>query len=179
MPTEPASPPPYRRAESEAARLDRNYGELLQELRVAQNGVQILFAFLLGIAFQTRFTRLESYQRGMYLVTLLAAASSVVMLIAPVAVHRLLFRRHQKDELVVLTSRLSAAGLVFLAISMLSAVLFVLDVVVNLTVAIAFTAVLGLLIVALWFALPESIRRRHPSRDLDPAQTREPGDVAG
>ena len=159
-----------RRNESEAARLDRNYGELLQELRVAQNGVQILFAFLLGIAFQSRFTRLEPYQRGMYLVTLLAAACAAIMLIAPVAVHRLLFRRHQKDELVVLTSRLSAAGLMFLAVAMLSAVLFVLDVVVNLTVATVFTGVLALLIIGLWYALPRSIRRRHPSRDLDPAR---------
>ena len=63
-----------RSGESEAERLDRNYGELLQELRVAQTGVQILFAFLLGIAFQTRFTEIESYQRGIYLVTLVAAA---------------------------------------------------------------------------------------------------------
>ena len=71
---------------------------------MAQNGVQILFAFLLGIAFQSRFTHLQPYQRGMYLVTLIAAACAAIMLIAPVAVHRLLFRRHQKDELVVLTS---------------------------------------------------------------------------
>jgi hypothetical protein len=157
----------YSRAdESEAARLDRNYGELLQELRVAQTGVQILFAFLLGIAFQTRFTRIESYQRGIYLVTLLAAACAAITLIAPVAVHRMLFRRHQKHELVVLTSRLAATGLVFLATAILSAVLFVLDVVVNLTLAVAFTSVLGLLLIGLWYLLPTEVRRRRPSRDL-------------
>ena len=157
----------YSRAdESEAERLDRNYGELLQELRVAQTGVQILFAFLLGIAFQNRFTRIESYQRGIYLVTLLAAACAAITLIAPVAVHRMLFRRHQKYELVVLASRLAATGLVFLATAILSAVLFVLDVVVNLTLAVVFTGVLALLLVGMWYVLPTEVRRRRPSRDL-------------
>jgi uncharacterized membrane-anchored protein len=161
----------YSRAdESEAERLDRNYGELLQELRVAQTGVQILFAFLLGIAFQNRFTSIQSYQRGIYLVTLLAAACAAIMLIAPVAIHRMLFRRHQKNELVLLTSRLAAGGLIFLAIAVLCAVLFVLDVVINLTLAIALTAVLGLLILSLWYALPWRLRRKHPSRDLDPSR---------
>jgi hypothetical protein len=155
-----------RDGESEAQRLDRNYGELLQELRVAQTGVQILFAFLLGIAFQQQFTKIESYQRGIYLVTLISAACAAIMLIAPVAIHRMLFRRHQKNELVVMTSRLAATGLVFLAIAVLSAVLFVLDVVVNLTVAIVVTGLLTLLIVGLWYVLPWQFRRHHPSHDL-------------
>lgn len=155
-----------RDGESEAERLDRNYGELLQELRVAQTGVQILFAFLLGIAFQTRFTQISSYQRGIYLVTLVAAACAAIMLIAPVAVHRMLFRRHQKHELVVVTSRLAATGLVFLAIAILSAVLFVVSVVVNLTVAIVFTGVLAVLLTGTWWVLPTEVRRRRPSRDL-------------
>jgi len=155
-----------RENESDAERLDRNYIELLQELRVAQTGVQILFAFLLGIAFQNRFTEIESYQRGIYLFTLIAAASAAIMLIAPVALHRMLFRRHQKHELVVITSRLAASGLVFLATAILSAVLFVLDVVVNLTLALALTGVLAILLVGLWWMLPVEVRRRRPSRDL-------------
>jgi len=159
-----------RRGESEATRLDRNYGELLQELRVAQTGVQILFAFLLGIAFQNRFTHLQSYQRGMYLVTLIAAACAAILLIAPVAVHRMLFRRHQKAELVSLTSKLAAGGLVFLALAILSAVLFVLDVVINLTLGVVVTAALTALILALWYVLPFDLRRRYPSRDLDPSR---------
>ncbi|MGH8860630.1 MAG: DUF6328 family protein [Jatrophihabitantaceae bacterium] len=152
--------------ESEAERLDRNYGELLQELRVAQTGVQVLFAFLLGIAFANRFTRLESYQRGIYLVTLVSAACAAITLIAPVAIHRMLFRRHQKHELVVITSRLSAVGLMFLAISILSAVLFVVDVVVNLTLACVLTGALAALLVGLWYVLPSEVRRRRPSREL-------------
>lgn len=155
-----------RDRESEAERLDRNYGELLQELRVAQTGVQILFAFLLGIAFQTRFTQISSYERGIYLVTLVAAACAAIMLIAPVAVHRMLFRRHQKQELVDLTSRLAAAGLVFLGIAILSAVLLVVSVVINLTLAIVFASVLGMLLVGMWYVLPAEVRRRRPSRDL-------------
>lgn len=157
-----------RSGESDAVRLDRNYGELLQELRVAQTGVQVLFAFLLGIAFQSRFTQIESYQRGIYIVTLISAASAAVMLIAPVAIHRMLFRRHQKGELVALTSRLAGAGLICLATAILSAVLFVMDVVVNLAAALVFTGALALLMTVLWYVVPFGIRRRHPSRDLDP-----------
>lgn len=155
-----------REGESEATRLDRNYSELLQELRVAQTGVQILFAFLLAIAFQNRFTDIESYQRGIYLVTLLASACAAILLIAPVAVHRRLFRRHRKRELVELTSRLAAAGLTVLALSVLAAVLLVLDVVVNLTVAVICTAVLAALIVGLWYVLPSEVRRKRPSPEL-------------
>lgn len=157
-----------RSNESEAARLDRNYGELLQELRVAQTGVQILFAFLLGIAFQNRFTEISSYQRGIYLTTLVASALAAIMLIAPTAVHRMLFRRHQKNELVEVTARLAATGLVFLAIAVLSAVLFVVSVVINLPVAIVITGVLGIVLVGTWYVLPSEVRRRRPSRDLRP-----------
>lgn len=152
--------------ESEAERLDRNYNELLQELRVAQTGVQILFAFLLGIAFQTRFSTISSYQRGIYLETMVAASVAAIMLIAPVAVHRQLFRRHKKHELVVITSRLAATGLVFLALAILSAVLLVLSVVANLTVAIVIVGVLAIVLAGLWYLLPREVRRRRPSRDL-------------
>jgi hypothetical protein len=156
----------YSRDESDAARLDRNYAELLQELRVAQTGVQVLFAFLLGIAFSNRFGQIESYQRGIFVITLLLAACAAITLIAPVAVHRMLFRRHQKDELVTVTSRLSAVGLVFLAMAMLSAVFFVVDVVVNLALSLTVTALLGILLIGLWYGLPRGVRRRRPSRDL-------------
>jgi Family of unknown function (DUF6328) len=152
--------------ESEADRLDRNYNELLQELRVSQTGVQILFAFLLSIAFQNRFTELQSYQRGIYIFTLIAAACAGIFLIAPVAVHRMLFRRHQKREIVTLTSRLAAIGLIFLGTAILCAVLFVIDVVINLTVAIVLSGALALLLVGLWWLLPAELRRRQPSRDL-------------
>jgi hypothetical protein len=151
----------YRREESEAHRLDRNYSELLQELRVAQTGVQILFAFLLSIAFQQRFARLDHAQRVIYVVTLVSAACAAIMLIAPVPVHRLLFRLRLKDEVVTFTSRLAAAGLACLAVAMLSAVLLVVDVSSGLTPAILITAALGFLIAVFWVALPISVKRRH------------------
>src|SRR5579875_1571606 len=94
------APRAYRRDESEAERLDRNFNELLQELRVAQTGVQILFAFLLSIAFQHNFTKLSAEQRDLYIGTLVSAALAAVLIIAPVAAHRLLFRQHRKDTLV-------------------------------------------------------------------------------
>lgn len=81
----------YTRTESTAHRLDRNYEEMLQELRVAQIGVQILFAFLLSIAFQQHFTEITPFQRTVYIVTLVFTAAAVALLTAPVAVHRALF----------------------------------------------------------------------------------------
>jgi hypothetical protein len=154
--------------ESEAERLDRNYGELLQELRVAQTGVQILFAFLLGIAFQQQFQKIQDYQRDIYLVTLTSSACAATLLIAPVAIHRMLFRRHQKNELVIMTARLAAAGLVFLAIAILTALLFVVDAVSNLTTAIIISGFVAVLLASMWYALPLSFRRRHPMRPLSP-----------
>lgn len=152
--------PSYERDESVAHRLDRNYGELLQELRVAQTGVQILFAFLLGIAFQQRFAELGVGERAVYVVTLVSAAFAAVLLIAPVAVHRILFRRHRKDEVVALTGLLAAVGLAFLAVSILSAVALVLFVVSNGVIALTVTVVLGLTVLGLWLVVPLVLRRR-------------------
>lgn len=161
----------YDRSNEDAAeRLDRNYSELLQELRVAQTGVQVLFAFLLGIAFQQRFALLQWYQRGFYLFTLTASAMSAVLLIAPAAIHRMLFRRKLKDELVTLTSRLAATGLFFLALAVSSALFFVLDVVINLSVAIGVVGPLLVVLVTIWYAVPLGVRRRHPDSRLEPAR---------
>jgi hypothetical protein len=154
----------YERRESKAQRLDRNYNELLQELRVAQTGVQILFAFLLSIAFQQRFTTLDSAQKTLYVITLVSAAAAAVLLIAPAAAHRVLFRRHRKDEVVALTSRLAGAGLVCLAIAILSALLLILDFVSNATVAITITSVLGAVVLATWWLIP-FVEGRRPDAD--------------
>ncbi len=161
----------YRRDEPEAQRLDRAFPELLQELRVAQTGVQILFAFLLTIAFQQRFARLDHSQRVTYIVTLVSAAFAAIMLIAPVPVHRLLFRIHLKDEVVTFTARLATAGLACLAIAMLAAVLLI-DVSSGLTPAIVITSVLGLLIAAFWIVLPISVKRRHADATADGLERR-------
>src|SRR5688572_10173985 len=86
--------------ETDSERLDRNFGDLLQELRVLQAGVQILFAFLLTLPFAARFATIDSFERIVYVVALLAAAGAAAMIIAPVAYHRVLFRRGRKPELV-------------------------------------------------------------------------------
>ena len=149
----------YLRDETDAARLDRNYGELLQELRVAQTGVQILFAFLLSIAFQQRFTQIEDYQRYLYLGTLACAACASILLIAPVAVHRVMFRQHLKDEVVALTARSAEIGLGFLALSMMCAVFLIADVVSGTAMAVALTVPLSIIVVIAWYLMP-SLRMR-------------------
>ncbi len=151
------APVRYTREETEAERLDRNYSELLGEVRVAQAGVQILFAFLLGIAFQQRFSRLDGFEEGLYVFTLICAAGAAVMLTGPVAAHRLMFRQHVKDELVELTSRVASMGLVLLAVSIVTAVLLVVDLVVNPVLAVVLAGVLAASVVVVWFVLP---RRR-------------------
>jgi hypothetical protein len=147
-------PSGYTRDEPAAERLDRNYAELLQEVRVAQTGVQILFAFLLALAFQPRFSELSTFDRAIYLVTLLAAAVAAILLIAPVAVHRILFRRRLKDELVQLTSRLAAGGLAFLLVAILGAVLLVVDLVSGPLAAAIAVSGLALVAFGFWYALP-------------------------
>jgi O-antigen/teichoic acid export membrane protein len=154
------------RREPEAKRLDRNYNELLQELRVAQTGVQILFAFLLTIPFQNTFSGLSPFQHSVYLATLLAAASAVIMFIAPVATHRMMFRRGMKDRLVALTSRLAMAGLTFLSLAILGAILLVVDVVAARTPAIVDTAVTAAAIATVWVAVPSYFRTRDVDDEL-------------
>jgi hypothetical protein len=115
------------RQESEAHQLDRNRAELVQELRVIGTGVQILFAFLLGIAFQARFARTTGFQRDDFLVTLMLSGTAAAIFIAPVAVHRLLFRFRVKDEVVNVTNVLAIGGLASLSLALIGAILLVSD----------------------------------------------------
>lgn len=150
----------YTRRETRAQRLDRNFGEMLQEVRVAQAGVQILFGFLLSLAFQTRFATLDDFQLAVYLVTLIAAALAVTFLTGPVAAHRLLFRRGLKDFLVRYTARLTAIGICFLAISVVGGVLLVVDVLLNRPAAISIGSTLVLIGVLIWLVIPAMMIRR-------------------
>src|SRR4051812_14658437 len=103
-----------RPRETEAERADRNFGELLQELRVAQTGVQILFAFLLTLPLQSRFEKLDDWEIGTFVVALLLSAGASVCLIAPVAYHRALFARKMKNQVVQAASRFAILGLALL-----------------------------------------------------------------
>jgi hypothetical protein len=158
---------PYSRQESSGARLDRNFNEQLQELRVAQAGVQIIFAFLLSIPFQQRFTTLTDLQRHIYIVTLVFAALSVVLFVAPVAAHRVLFREGVKDFIVRYTAVLTACGLGTLAVTVLGGVVLVLDVLLSHTAALWTGAALGLLALVLWVGVPWTRRRRTPPGKAD------------
>lgn len=127
------------RGEKPLQRADRAYGEILQEVRVAQTGVQILFAFLLALAFTARFTAITPFQQNVYVVTLLLCAAAAAMLIAPAAIHRMVYRRRLKQHLVRLASRLALAGLVLLMLSLVSAVLLIMDVVLSQWAAVVIT----------------------------------------
>ena len=151
------------RDETESERLDRNLGELLQELRVALPGVQVLFAFLLAVPFQQNFTKITPFQEKVYFATLLLTAFSAVLLISPSAYHRLTFRMQQKDHLVFLANRFAIAGLGLLALAMTGAIVLITDVLYG-PAATAVTGGLALFTFALfWYLLP--LKRRFSSEE--------------
>src|SRR6476661_4157211 len=131
---------PSGRDESEAERLDRNLGELLQELRIALPGVQVLFAFLLAVPFQQNFTKITSFQKDVYFATLLLTALAAALLIAPSAYHRITFRYQQKHRLVFIANRLAIAGLAALALAMTCAILLITDLLFGTVAAIVTTS---------------------------------------
>jgi Family of unknown function (DUF6328) len=147
------------RDETPAERADRNLGELLQELRVALPGVQVLFAFLLTVPFSQGFDRLIAFQRDLYFGVLLATALTTALLIAPTAHHRLLFRQRDKEHLVRISNRLTLAGLAVLALSLTGAVLLIADILFKGTMTVVFTAVTGIVLATLWGLLPIYRRR--------------------
>jgi hypothetical protein len=138
---------------SEQEKLDRRLDQLLQELRVAMPGVQVLFAFLLAVPFQQRFTTVTEFQKHVYFATLLASAAASALFIAPTAFHRLMFRARDKPHLISLSSRLTLVGLAFLAIAMNGAVLLVTDLLYQEATVIVTVAITATLFVGLWFVL--------------------------
>jgi len=144
---------PSSREETEEERLNRELDQLLNELRVAMPGVQVLFAFLLAVPFQQRFADVTEFQKDVYFVTLLAAAAASALFIAPTAYHRLMFRARDKPKLVQISSKLAVAGLVCLAVAMNGAVLLVTDVLFDGTIVKVTVALTGALYVGLWFVL--------------------------
>jgi hypothetical protein len=160
----PVEPVPGRggtgRTETALERWDRNFGELLQELRVAQTGVQILFAFLLTLPFTNRFEKATELDRGVYVATIVAAAAATALLIAPVSYHRLVFRQGRKPQVVQVASRLAVLGLSCLLLAMLGAVFLAVDVVLREPSAALIVGGLAVLYLFLWYVLPFVGRRR-------------------
>ncbi|MGD9736585.1 MAG: DUF6328 family protein [Solirubrobacterales bacterium] len=157
---------PSGREETEEERLDRNLGELLQELRVALPGVQVLFAFLLAVPFQTEFSKISEFEKKVYFATLILTAISAALLIAPTAYHRLTFRYQQKHRLVFVANRCAIAGLGFLALAMCCAVLLITDVLFGTTTTIVTVAVIFAMFVVLWVALPLKRRLKYRREGL-------------
>ncbi|MFC7532139.1 DUF6328 family protein [Actinoplanes sp. GCM10030250] len=140
--------------ETEKQRWDRNFADLLQELRVAQTGVQILFAFLLTLPFSSGFPQATNFQKDVYIVALISAAFATALIISPVAFHRALFRQGRKPELVRYAHKVASAGLAFMLVSMVSSVLLITDYVLDWKWAIPLTVATALWFLFYWAALP-------------------------
>jgi hypothetical protein len=146
--------------ESEQERINRELIELLNELRVALPGVQVLFAFLLAVPFTQRFRQLTDVQEYAFFVALLCTTFGSVFLIAPSAYHRVRFREHDKEQMLHTANRLSIAGTAFLAVAMTSAVYLITDLVFNAPVTLIMTAVTGATFAWFWYGLPLSRKAR-------------------
>jgi hypothetical protein len=140
---------------------DRQMLELLNELRVALPGVQILFAFLLTVPFSNGWPRLDAFQRDVYFITLILAAISTACLIAPSAAHRLRFHQHDRIWVIETANRLTIAGLVFLAAAMSTTVLLITDFLFDGLRVWIYSCALALVFIVLWFVRP--LARRESS----------------
>jgi predicted membrane channel-forming protein YqfA (hemolysin III family) len=140
--------------ESKDERLDRELIELLNELRVALPGVQVLFAFLLAVPFTQRFERLTSVQQDVFFAAFLCTAVSTALLIAPSSYHRLRWRERDKEHLLRTSNRLAIAGTVFLAAAIIGVVYLVTDLIFGLVPTLVATLLAAVLFAWLWYALP-------------------------
>jgi hypothetical protein len=148
------------RNETEVERLDRNWNEILQELRVTQTGTQILTGFLLTLAFQQRFKDLDTFQVDVYLVLVVLATLATALALAPVSLHRALFRQNAKARVVRMANFIVKATLVVVAIVLAGTVLLIFDVVVDRTAGVVAGSIAIVLIGLGWLTLPAFARPR-------------------
>jgi hypothetical protein len=146
--------------ESKEERLDRELIELLNELRVALPGVQVLFAFLLGVPFTQRFGQVTALQKDVYFLTFLSTAAATALLIAPSAYHRLEWRRGDKEHLLVVSNRLAISGTVFLALAISGAVFVVTDMLFDPTSAAVLAGATAAFFGWFWYGMPLLRRAR-------------------
>lgn len=147
------------RGESPAQRADRRWGELLQELRVAQTGTQVLFGFLVAVVFQPRFAELDPVDRTIYVVTVCLGAATTGALVAPVAVHRLVAGRRLKPETVEWAARLTLVGVVLLYLTIVSTFLLIMRMVVGDGLAVVLVSALAVWLAFCWFVVALLARR--------------------
>ncbi|MER6772997.1 DUF6328 family protein [Streptomyces bacillaris] len=165
------------REETQEERADRQWTELLQELRVAQTGVQILFGFLLAVVFQPRFAELSEVDRDIYVTTVVLGSATVAALIGPVTYHRLLTGRRLKPQTVIWASRMTMVGLVLLFFTMCSTLLLIMRVALHNTFALWLVGGIALWFLACWFVFPvwalarnRSGPREDPPREDPPSE---------
>jgi hypothetical protein len=170
--TTPSSRPPEARGaaptdddrdESPTERLDRNWTEILQELRVIQTGTQILTGFLLTLAFQPRFFDLDAYQTDVYLVLVILAVLSTGLGLTPVGLHRMLFRKRAKEALVDVADTMLQVTMGGVALLLSGTAMLIFDVVLGRTAGIVVGASAIVVIVCLWVVLPYFLRPRRVS----------------
>jgi hypothetical protein len=138
----------------------RQLTELLNELRVALPGVQVLFGFLLIVPFSARWGKVTSFQQDLYFACLLCSAAASAFLIAPSAIHRLDFQQGDKPRIVRISNVLAIIGLSFLALAVVGVVLLITDVLYGRSAAIAYTAGVAVVFLVLWYAIPMVLRLR-------------------
>ena len=158
LPDDAVPPAALVRHENSLERADRNWEELLGELRVTETGVAILFSVLLTVPFSARFDQANSGQQSLYLVALLLSAATLVTLIAPVACHRILFARGQKPGVVKIANRLTVIGLGLLCLTLGTVLMLVTDFLVDASIAIVVSLIFTIGTAALWFVPAWALR---------------------
>jgi hypothetical protein len=143
-----------RENETEAAKLDRNWNELLQELRVSQTGVQVLTGFLLTLPLQPTFAELSTLERNLYVVAISLSILATALLVAPVSMHRVLFRKRRKESLVEVGSWVAKAGLTTLALASAAVTAFVFSIVFSESTGLWVGAVTLAVFAFTWLAVP-------------------------
>lgn len=153
-------PDASRPGETATERADRNWSELLQELRVVQTGTQVLTAFLLSLPFQARFANLTTGQHRLYLTVVMLSVLATGLLLTPVSIHRAVFRHGEKQALVRVADEMAKAGLAVLALAIAGVVTLIFDVVESRAAAVGFGVGTLALTAVLWAAVPVTVRLR-------------------
>ena len=147
------------RGETPAERMDRHWNEMLQELRVTQTGVQVIFAFLLILPFQQRFEEVDDFSRRLYVVVVCLVAVSAVLTLAPVITHRFLYAKHKRDMLLSIADWFTKTAFVTIGCALTGALLLALDMVIDRLVAIIAAALAAILILLVWVVVPIALLR--------------------
>jgi hypothetical protein len=152
------------RGETPTERLDRNWTDLLQELRVLQTGVQLLTGFLLTVPFQQRFTTVSRFEKVIYLVTVSSSVLAAILILAPVSLHRVLFRQHQRRATVQVAHRLAITGQLTLGVALVGVVTLVFAVAINTVAAVVGAVATSMLLCGFWIVMPLRQRAAQPAK---------------